>query len=333
MAKGYKPTEYMYSSARLRSLETKIVGREELNRLVDADGAENILLSLTDHGFELVRNSLGEILREDTLMSALKSGFSELADMGCADVTHFLQYQYDCNNIKAIIKCDARGISPDGMLIPFGSVNVEAAKDAFLNKNYSVFPPAMAKAISEAEEAFAATANPQKIDFIIDRACFADMLMSADECGIELAKRLVICKIDLVNIMQTLRIMRMGLKESATALADEVYIEGGSLGKRCFTDAISDKAGFVQTLFGSKYYSIAQMVENDAPLGDIEKKIDNIYLDMAKTAKSVPFGAEVAVGYIFAIEYEIKNIRIILAGKEAGLPSEVIRERLRECYV
>ena len=89
----------------------------------------------------------------------------------------------------------------------------------------------------------------------------------------------------------------------------------------------------MQTLFGSNYYTIAQMLEGNASLGDIEKKADNIYLDMAKKAKSVPFGAEVAIGYIFALEYEIKNIRIILAGKEAGLPSDVIRERLRDCYV
>ena len=81
MAKSYKPTEYMYSSARLRSLESKILGREEIFRFADADGAENILPSLTEHGFELVRNSLGEILREDTLMSALEHGFDEVIDM------------------------------------------------------------------------------------------------------------------------------------------------------------------------------------------------------------------------------------------------------------
>jgi len=333
MAKGYKPTEYMYSSARLRSLETKILGREEIYRLVDSDGVESLMAVLPEHGFDVVKNEAGDILREDTLMSALEQGFSELVDMGCVNSIRFLQYQYDCNNIKAIIKCSARGISPDGMLLPFGSVSIEAAKDAFLNKNYSVFPSAMAKAIVEAEEAFAATANPQKIDFTIDRACFSDMLASAQESDIELAKHLVVCKIDIVNIMQTLRIMRMGLKESAAALADEVYIEGGSFSKRCCVEAISDKESFVQTLFGSNYYPIAQMVSDDAPLGSIEKKLDNVYLDLAKRAKSVPFGAEVAIGYIFALEYEIKNVRIILAGKDAGLSSDVIRERLRECYV
>ena len=311
MAKGYKATEYMYSSARLRALETAIAGREQISRFVDADGAQSIISALSEYGFELVYNDLGELLREETLMSALKKGFSEVLGMECASAVRFLQYQYDCNNIKTIIKCNARGISPDEMLLPFGTVSAEAAKNAFLNKDYSAFPSAMAKAIGEAEEAFAATANPQKIDFTIDRACFADMLASAEESGIELAKRLVVCKIDLLNIMQTLRIMRMGLKESATALADEVYIEGGSLDKRQCVNAISDKEGFVQTLFGSRYYLLAPLVSDDAALGDIEKRVDNIYLEAARQAKSVPFGAEVAIGYIFALEYEIKNIRII----------------------
>ena len=44
-------------------------------------------------------------------------------------------------------------------------------------------------------------------------------------------------------------------------------------------------------------------------------------------------GIEVPVSYILALENEIKNVRIILAGKDAGLSEDRIRERLRDCYV
>ena len=44
-------------------------------------------------------------------------------------------------------------------------------------------------------------------------------------------------------------------------------------------------------------------------------------------------GIEVPVSYILALENEIKNVRIILAGKDAALPEDRIRERLRDCYV
>lgn len=43
----------------------------------------------------------------------------------------------------------------------------------------------------------------------------------------------------------------------------------------------------------------------------------------------VPFGAELLVLYIVRKEFEVKNVRIVLAGKSCGLSSEKIKERLR----
>ena len=54
MAKGYNPTEYMYSSARIRALETKIASRERTMHLADADSAESVLAQLSDFGFEMI---------------------------------------------------------------------------------------------------------------------------------------------------------------------------------------------------------------------------------------------------------------------------------------
>ena len=330
MAKGYNATEYMYSSARIRALETKMATREDILRFCDMDNSGAIVQMLSEYGFD---NEDSALSREDMLTGVLERGFEDVLSMECAYAVKFLQYQYDCNNIKAILKCNARGISYVDMLLPLGSVSIDKAIEAFENRDYSAYPSAMAEAIVSAQEAFVATANPQKIDFIIDRACFCDMLAAANDCGINLAKRLAEAKIDLVNIMQTVRLLRMKLGEQSSALLDEAYIEGGTLDKDCLLNAFSDMDGFLSEIIRSKYYSLAQMISDGDELGQIEKTVDNIYLDIAKEAKTVPFGAEVAIGYIFALEYEIKNIRIILASKDAGLPTEVIRERLRDCYV
>lgn len=333
MAKGYKETEYMYSSARIRALETKLIGGDEILRFADAQDTQSIISSLDSYGFELSYTKDGDFSREDTLMSVLYRGFSEILGMECASAVKFLQYQYDCNNIKAIIKCSARGIAFDDMLMPIGSVSVDDAKKAFSDKNYSKYPEAMAKAIAEAEEAFAATANPQKIDFIIDRACFEDMKKAAENTKIPLARKLAVAKIDLVNIMQTLRILRMKLGNGAEAMLREVYIEGGTLDMMSLVKAIEDTDEFIRELRRSEYYKLADLIEADVSLGEIERKVDGIYFGIAKEAKWVPFGAEIAIGYIFALEYEIKNLRLVLAGKEAGLSPETIKERLRESYV
>ena len=333
MAKGYKETEYMYSSARIRALENKLVGREDMMRLADAEDVKSVISAMDSYGFEPVYGSSGEFLREDTLMRVLERGFADVLEMECAPAVRFLQYQYDCNNIKAIIKCAARNISPDAMLLPIGTVSPDEAKTAFANKDYSKYPDCMKKAIPEAEGAFAATANPQKIDFIIDKACMADMLNTAKKTGIPLAKKLAEAKIDLVNIMQAIRISRMGLVQEAESLVKEVYIDGGTVDKKRVINAVYDMDEFLKELRRGQYDKLEPLVSSGASLAELERKVDNIYFDIAKDAKWVPFGAEVAIGYIFALEYEIKNIRLVLAGKEAGLSPATIKERLRESYV
>ena len=61
---------------------------------------------------------------------------------------------------------------------------------------------------------------------------------------------------------------------------------------------------------------------------DAEKLCSLIYLRKANAAASMPFGAELVVCYIVRKEYEIRNVRIVLAGKACGLSAEKIKERL-----
>ena len=333
MAKSYNATEYMYSSARIRALETRIAGKEQIVRLTDADSVEAVQNSLVDFGFETAYTADGRFDREETLLSVLKQGFSELQGMECADAVGFLKYQYDCNNIKALIKCAAADIEADDMLLALGSVSISDTKKAFANKDYSAFPANMASAIIEAEEAFAATKNPQKVDFIIDKAVFADMLECAGRTGVPLADALVRTKIDLINAMMAVRLIRMKLGAQAAALFGEVYIPGGSLDKETLSEALAGEDKLCEALAYGKLSALAELIASGAELGVLEREADDIWCRVAREARYLPFGAEVAIGYIFALEYEVKNIRIILAGKEAGLDAEVIRERLRECYV
>ena len=59
----------------------------------------------------------------------------------------------------------------------------------------------------------------------------------------------------------------------------------------------------------------------------------NFWMDMIRETKFIPVGLEVMVSFLLAHEYEVKNLRIVLAGKEAGIASETIRERIRDSYV
>jgi V/A-type H+-transporting ATPase subunit C len=126
----------------------------------------------------------------------------------------------------------------------------------------------------------------------------------------------------------------MKLGKTAAGILGEVYIGGGSFSETTLVGALeSGEESFAHDVVRAKYESLATAIVDGEPLGDLERRVDNLWFSVAREAKYVSFGAEIAIGYIAALEYEVKNIRIILAGKDAGLSPEVIRERMRDCYV
>ena len=335
MTVKYKDTDFMYASARVRALENSVISREKTEHLLEAKTPSDIIAALPEYGFEIIRKGDDGILREETLLSVLQKAYAEVADM-CREtpISDFMRYQYDCNNVKAVIKCQSRGVDPSGMMFNLGTLSPETVLDCIREKDYSPLPANMAKAIPEAIDAFAETANPQHVDLKLDRACFADMLAFAEGTGVEYITDLVRTKIDLLNIITCIRILGMKMYFAAEPFMREAYIAGGALDLDFFIAAIGHGAAVLfSELEFSPYSDLVKEVEHTSPLYLIERAADDIWLEKAKKAKYVPFGAPVIIGYLAALEYEVKNLRIILAGKDAGLSSDVIKERLRASYV
>ena len=66
---------------------------------------------------------------------------------------------------------------------------------------------------------------------------------------------------------------------------------------------------------------------------EFEKRCDDAVGDYLAGARAVPFGEAPLLGYLAARETEYTNLRILLLGRSAGLPPELIRARLRRSYV
>ena len=71
----------------------------------------------------------------------------------------------------------------------------------------------------------------------------------------------------------------------------------------------------------------------EGSLTEFERACDNALMAYLSQARRVPFGEEPVVGYLCAREAEATAIRTILSLRKAGAGAEIIRERLRECYV
>ncbi len=323
-----KETEYLYASARVRAAENHLIGSDKLEAAVMANGKGEI---------EALINGLDGAEGTDKLSLALSSAYDFIGEVSPDEsISSFLRYIYDCNNIKSALKCHFRKIDPDEMLFSFGTVAPEAIKKMPIDGDYSALPKNMANGAEEAAMAFVKTRNPQLIDIILDKACFADMLDAAKKSGENFVLRLVVEKIDLINIMMCVRTLRQGGGFAEAAVLIESLIDGGEIEKERLISAFelgSEK--LCELVRDTKYAPVAGILSKgeSITLSELECAFDNFYMETVRSTKFLPFGAPILCSYLIAMEYQVKNLRIILAGKEAGLPAEKLRRRVRTSYV
>lgn len=322
-----KETDYLYASARVRAAENRLIGSDKLEAAISARDASEIegLIGGID-----VKEKQG-----DRLSAYLADAYSFIAEISPDEgIASFLRYPYDCNNIKAALKCHFRGSDPEEMMFSFGTVAVKDILSMPTGGDYSALPKNMCAAAEEAFRAYSVSKDPQLIDIILDKACFADMLEAARASGESFALELVRMKIDLVNIMMCIRVIRMGGGFSERDVLSRSLIDGGEL-KKDELYACEDEDALASLLSGSVYSPLSEYVGSDgkASLARIERICDDLYMKKIKSTRSLPFGAPILCAYLAAVEYEVKNLRIILAGKRAGLSGERLRERVRIGYV
>ena len=320
----YNPSDYLYASARIRALESHLVGRDKLNQLLEMSDANEIMNALAENGFP---TDADPMTAPDAV---LKAAFRVVAEaVPDKSILRFLQYPYDCHNLKTLIKCKEKGTDPAPLLVDLGSISTETLQTGNEKELFERLPTHLFAAREEAINAFRKTGDPREIDFILDRALYLDMAENAR--SVPFAATWVAAKADLCNLLICLRLMRTQGDELGRSTLCAAMLPGGLLPHeqllQCFDDG---EAQLFKLLSATPYAGIWQP---EMDFSALEKQLENHLMRLVKQARSVIFGAEVPLAYLLAIEAQCKNIRILLAGKKARLAPDAIKERMRDCYV
>lgn len=328
-----RDTDFLYLSARLRSLENRLIDADKLEKLVACETAAEAFEKLC--AYYGAEKSLDEA--ETLLSEQLAAAYDDVREMlrsapsGVPDVTVPFRYVQDCQNLKAAIKAQSLGVSPSTMMLHGGTLSEEAVRNAVRDGDYSSFPQALAKAAPQAVALLAQTQDPQAVDFLLDKAVFTDRFAFSDASGVAFLSKIVRIQADKANIGVFLRCKKMNytLADFADALLPEGYLPHDLL-KECYVSGGEEK--LFEKLFYTRYGDALDELPSAPTFSDVEKRLYDYYMEQVRLAKQVPFGAEVAVAYLCAKETEITNARIVLAGKTAHLSPDSIRERLRKSY-
>jgi V/A-type H+-transporting ATPase subunit C len=198
----------------------------------------------------------------------------------------------------------------------------------------SDLPAHLVEAIDEAKAAWEKAENPQGIDIAVDKAMFRHMLSLCEKLESGLITDHVKAQIDFYNLKTLLRAKNM--KKPAAFVAG-CLIAGGEVDES-FYSANYNKApsalaplGFYKS-FGAALKKGVEEFEKSGNFSQLERLLDNYLIEETKKAKYITYGPEIVYAYLFSKENEIRQVRIVMAGKRNGIRPEALKERLRESY-
>jgi V/A-type H+-transporting ATPase subunit C len=335
--RSIKDTDYLYASARIKSIEKNLLSRDKLERMSEARTLEDALKLLGEAGWpEIASPTMPAV--EEALASRRGEAFALIQglapDKGLTDV--FL-LKYDYHNVKVLLKSEATGEKAGPLLIDAGRIPCRQLQAMLAEGNFAAMSQSMgqgmAQAVAEAREVLAKTQDPQLLDILLDKAMYADMLTAAAALRLKYISGYVALLIDSANLRLTVRLRRMGKGDEALRQA---LVPGGGIPlSRLLTEITPEILESIYSLspLALAAQAGARALQGEGSLADMDLACDDVLLNYLKSAKYVGFGAEPLVGYLAASEAELTAVRTVIAGKLAGLAPEMITERLRETYV
>ncbi|MDY3206779.1 V-type ATP synthase subunit C [Clostridium baratii] len=331
------PMQFTQVIPRLRVLETRLLDKAKIDRMIDGDSANEALKVLQESEYAGVMTGVKR--PEDyemVLARELKRVYELMYDASpVKSLVDIMGIKYDYHNIKVILKGMFLQKDFSHMLIPVGMIDVQTLKHSIENNNLGDLNETMKEGIIKAKEVFEETKDPQVIDIILDNTMFKEMREIAKQIDDKFVDKYVKVTIDSTNIKTLLRVKK---QKKDKDFLEEVIIEGGEIDKDTLIsmlhdapENISNKLAF--TNYGEMIKLGIEDFTKSGSVNELERLVDNYIMNMMKEAKYIPFGVEPLLAYIYAKETEIKIVRIIMVGKLNNISGEVIRERLRDIYV
>ncbi len=318
-----RETEYAFAVARVRANEPSLLTEDDIELLISAGDEQSAVRILSDRGwdepggqadiFTLQADKAWEMIEQ----SVPDAGLLEAMIIG-----------NDFFNVKAAIKAVFSDIDPESYMTRPCLCSTKDIITAVTENEFSILPDYLCDCADRAYHSISGGESGQSAEMILDRACLETRLDRAAKAQSPLLEKIVRLNAVLANIKIAKRCALTG-KKTETAyesmcvcpgLSNEALVSAAYSGEE-IKDIIKE-AGFPE---------IAPFADGD--FSTLEMKCDNFITDMIKAAKYDAFGPDPVVAYYYAKLAEIKNVRIILSAKAAGVPTAAIKERVRDMYV
>lgn len=336
-------TRYAYAVARIRGLETRLLDRQWVERLL-AEDASGALKVLADSAFQEAVSGVDrpEDL-EQGLIRALAETLSTVAALSPEpELIDLFRVRWDFRNLKsltkaALLKLPEEAIGPAGEEIGLvdgpGSIALPVLQKAIQEDDLTSLPAVLVGAVRAAQESFRDNGELSGVDREFDLAMWEHLLATAGSFGNEFLTGYFQIEIDITNVKTFMRIKEAGRDRTDLARA---FVPGGTLDRPFFEAHLGEPVdAFARSLEYGRFGALAPVFREWTAerAHTLELACDNILLDHVERAKTIAYGIEPLVAFVLLRVIEIKLVRAAVAAKLAGVPRDTVERRLRTAHV
>ena len=363
---------FAYSVGLVRTLETKLLNENEVERMMLAKDAKEAfkILNETDYA----DNKTG-IENPADFQEVLSEGISDIKNIlkkvsPSSQILNIVWLQYDFHNLKTLVKAKHTGKSYEEvkhLMSNLGGIKPKKLQSLVMDEEEVLLKIGekehavayLKKHIKKVETIWEERKDPQAIDFYLDQKLvrmmysftinkqsyflseqlrpmirFSGTLLKAQP-EITFLHRYMKKFIDLNNIRL---FFRMKLQKKEYDWFFLAYFRDGNVPIGKYKDAYSKKLSeFPETMKHTQYGKLIEdgfkHFEEEGSLLYLETLIENKLTDHLKEAKQMAFGPQPLVSFFLAKLNNALVIRMIMVHKLNNVNPEEIRKRLRKLYV
>ncbi len=337
---------YPYTYVRVMAMKGKLYKKQDYDKLLKMQGSDiAAYLENSDYKEDILalgKTYAGYTLVERALYSNLIRNMQKLLRICSPEMNYLLRaylFRHDVYNVKTILRGKAasqKNADVEALLLPFGTfsdkklsvlLSSESMSSVLLKAGFTDREFADALAYYEKEKSLLAVEN------FLDKAYYTFLFSFLTKLAGEhqLFKELLQTEIDVLNVKLLLRLKKQGIAQQDMV---SFFFSGGSLFSlsKLHTLAVKDFAGIVQALSQTSLHAVVH-VHQDAllqqDLKGFEKGLDVWHLQKAiLLLHQFPLSVDTLLGYMFAKEIEMRNLRVLVKGKQFGLAAEFLEGQL-----
>lgn len=346
-------TDAGYATARLRGMRSHLLDRSFYERLIEAPDAQAMVKDLMNtpyasaleegivHGrtFQVVDEAL-----KDNMVAAYRKVLSFL-DPKSRKLLSTVLGRWDVFNLKTVLRGAHNHVASEEVsrgLLPAGYLSGEEleALSKFDDVRAVIDTMAMwglpyAAALRSSYGAYAKSNDLEQLELALDRqyAEWAAGRLKGTDADAQVARLILGIQVDVLNLVTAIRMIK---EEVGPERSAKFFLEGGrNVRKELFIELakLSDIDELLErvrrTPYGPVLDEAALRFLETQSIPVLERALEEVLTRKALSAGiRDPHGVGVAISYLWGKQNEITNIRIIVRGKEVGMPADRVRKEL-----